>query len=73
MKMIKMTYTREDNAVIWTGWMDADRSPADAFGRVIPPMYIRLYDGQVQAIINGGLVPIIIGEKLTLRIERDEE
>lgn len=67
--LLKMTYTREDDSVVWTGFVDTDRPSADEYGREIPPMYVRLYDGKVQAIINGSMFPIIINKKLTLTIE----
>ena len=67
--LIKMTYTREDDLVLWTGLVDTERPPADEYGREIPPMYIRLDGDQVQAVINGGIIPIIINEKITLTIE----
>ena len=69
--LIKMTYTREDNSVLWTGLVDTNQPPTDEYGRKIPPMYIRLHGEQVQAIINGGVIPVIINEKLTLTIERN--
>ena len=69
--LIKMIFTREDDSVVWTGLVDTNRPPADEYGREIPPLSIRLHGDQEEAVINGGLIPIVINEKFTFTIERD--
>ena len=71
--LIKVAYIREDDSIVWDGLVDTNRPPADEYGHEIPLLSVRLSGDQVKAVINGGLIPIIVNEKLTLKIERIPE
>ena len=68
--LIKIKYSREDDSIVWDGLVDTNRPPFHADGREITLLSVRLSGDQVQAVINDGVIPIIVNEKLTLTIER---